>query len=96
MGNYTWHAVADQDYVENPGVGACIGGGGSIDLGRNSLAKRPARGLSHLASGARVIMMAHGVGKAFADRFLVAGAVAAGFVATWIRLGTSGMRIQFV
>jgi hypothetical protein len=52
--------------------------------------------LSHLASGARVIMMAHGVGKAFADRFLVAGTVAAGFVATWIMLGMSGMRIQFV
>jgi hypothetical protein len=52
--------------------------------------------LSHLASGARVIMMAHGVGKAFADRLLVAGAVAAGFVATWIMLGMSGMRIQFV
>jgi hypothetical protein len=52
--------------------------------------------LSHLASGARVIMVAHGVSKAFADRFLVAGAVAAGFVATWMMLGMSGMRIQFV
>jgi hypothetical protein len=52
--------------------------------------------LSHLASGARVIMMAHGVGKDFADRLPVAGAVAAGFVATWIMLGMSGMRIQFV
>jgi hypothetical protein len=41
-------------------------------------------------------MMAHGVSKAFADRFPVAGAVAAGFVATWIMLGMSGMRIQFV
>ena len=41
-------------------------------------------------------MMVHGVGKAFADPFLVAGAVAAGFVATWIRLAMSGMRIQFV
>jgi len=52
--------------------------------------------LSHLASGARVIMTAHRVSNAFADRFLVAGAVAAGFVATWIMLGMSGMRIQFV
>ena len=34
--------------------------------------------LSHLASGARVIMITHGVGKALADRLLVAGAVAAG------------------
>lgn len=39
-------------------------------------------------------MMPHGVSEAFADRFLVAGAVAAGFVATWIMLGMCGMRIQ--
>ena len=71
-------------------MGVVVGGG------FHSLAKRPARGLSRLASGARVVMIAHGVGKAFADRFLVAGAVAAGFVATWIMLGMSGMRIQFV
>ena len=43
-----------------------------------------------------MIMKTHGVGKAFADRFLLAGAVAAGLVATWIRLGMSGMRIQFL
>jgi len=41
-------------------------------------------------------MTAHRVSNAFTDRFLVAGAVAAGFVATWIMLGMSGMRIQFV
>jgi hypothetical protein len=29
-------------------------------------------------------------------RLLVGGAVAAGFVATWLMLGMSGMRIQFV
>ena len=52
--------------------------------------------LSHIASGSRVIMMAHGVSKALADRLLVGGAVAAGFVATWVMLGMSGMRIQFV
>lgn len=52
--------------------------------------------LSHLASGARVIMMAHGVSKALFDRLLVGSAVAAGFVATWIMLGMSGMRIHFV
>ena len=52
--------------------------------------------LSHIASGSRVIMMAHGVSKALADRLLVGGVVAAGFFATWIMLGMSGMRIQFV
>ena len=52
--------------------------------------------LSHLASGARVIMMAHGVSRPLIDRLLVGGAVAAGFVATWIMLGMSGMRIHFV
>jgi hypothetical protein len=52
--------------------------------------------LAHLASGARVIMMAHGGSKALIDRLLVGGAVAAGFVATWIVVGMSGMRIHFV
>src|SRR5262249_13513036 len=32
--------------------------------------------LAHLAAGARVVIMAHGVSKAFADRFMVSGAVA--------------------
>jgi hypothetical protein len=41
-------------------------------------------------------MMAHGASKAFADRFVVGSAVAAGFYATWIMLGMSGMRIRFV
>jgi len=38
--------------------------------------------LAHLAAGGRDVMMAHGVSKAFADRFMVGGAVVAGLVAT--------------
>lgn len=52
--------------------------------------------LVHLASGARGIMMAHGVSKTSADRFMVTGAAVAGIVATVIMLGMCGMRIQFV
>ena len=52
--------------------------------------------LTHLAAGARVVIMAHGVIKAFADRFMVGGAVVAGIVATVIMLGMSGMRVQFI
>ena len=52
--------------------------------------------LAHLAAGARGVMMAHGVSKAFADRFMVGGAVVAGLVATVIMLGMCGMRVQFV
>jgi hypothetical protein len=52
--------------------------------------------LAHLAAGARGIMTAHGISKAFADRFMVGGAVVAGLVATVIMLGMCGMRVQFV
>lgn len=52
--------------------------------------------LAHLAAGAREVMMAHGVSKAFGDRFMVGGAVAAGLVATVIMLGMCGMRVRFV
>ena len=52
--------------------------------------------LAHLAAGGRVIMMAHGTGKAHADRFLVGGIAIAAVVATVIVLGMCGMRIQFV
>ena len=52
--------------------------------------------LAHLAAGARGVMMAHGVSRAFADRFMVGGAVVAGLVATVIMLGMCGMRVQFV
>jgi hypothetical protein len=51
--------------------------------------------LAHLAAGARVVIMAHGVSPAFANRFMVGGAVAAGIVATVIMLGMCGMRVQF-
>jgi hypothetical protein len=52
--------------------------------------------LAHLAAGARVVIMAHGVSKAFADRFMVGGAVVAGIIATVIMLGMCGMRVQFI
>src|SRR5215472_15295680 len=52
--------------------------------------------LAHLAAGARVVIMAHGISKAFADRFMVGSAVVAGVVATEIMLGMCGMRVQFI
>jgi hypothetical protein len=52
--------------------------------------------LAHLAAGARAVMMAHGVSRAFADRFMVGGSVVAGLVATVIMLGMCGMRVRFV
>jgi hypothetical protein len=51
--------------------------------------------LAHLASGARVIFLAHGASKAFADRFVIGGSVIGGIVATVIMLGMCGMRVQF-
>ena len=48
---------------------------------------------AHLAAGARGVVMAHGVRKAFADRFMIVGAVVGGIVATVIMLGMCGMRI---
>lgn len=52
--------------------------------------------LSHLAAGGRVVMLAHGVRKVLADRFMVSSAFAAAIIATWIMLGMSGMRVHFV
>jgi hypothetical protein len=52
--------------------------------------------LAHLTAGARAVIMAHGVSKAFADRFMVGGAVVAGIVATVIMLGMCGMRVRFI
>jgi hypothetical protein len=52
--------------------------------------------LAHLAAGARAVILAHGVSKTVADRFMVGGAVVAGIVATVIMLGMCGMRIQFI
>ena len=51
--------------------------------------------LSHLAAGTRVVMMSHGASKALADRFMIAGAVTAGVIATAIMLGMCGLRLQF-
>jgi hypothetical protein len=52
--------------------------------------------LAHLAAGARVVIMAHGVSKVFADRFMVGSTIVAGIVATVIMLGMCGMRVQFI
>jgi hypothetical protein len=52
--------------------------------------------LAHLAAGARVIILGHGVSKTLADRFMIGGAVSAGIVATVIILGMCGMRVQFI
>ena len=51
--------------------------------------------LSHLAAGARVIMLSHGVARRYADRFLIGGATAAGFAAFVIMLGMCGARLSF-
>jgi hypothetical protein len=51
---------------------------------------------THLAAGARAVVMAHGVSKTFADRFMVGGAVVAGIIATVIMLGMCGMRVRFI
>jgi hypothetical protein len=48
-----------------------------------------------IAAGARVVIMAHGVSPAFANRLMVGGAVVAAIVATVIMLGMCGMRVQF-
>jgi succinate dehydrogenase/fumarate reductase cytochrome b subunit len=52
--------------------------------------------LTHLAVGGRVIVMAHGIGRTLADRFVVGSTAVAAVVATVIMLGMCGMRIQFV
>ena len=51
--------------------------------------------LSHLFAGARVIMLKHGVGKDFADGFMVSGATFAVAVAFFIMLGMCGGRLDF-
>ncbi|HET9686677.1 MAG TPA: hypothetical protein VFP79_05790, partial [Pseudolabrys sp.] len=52
--------------------------------------------LSHIAAGTRNVMMAHGASKAFADRFMIGGAVTAAIIATAIMLGMCGLRLRFV
>ena len=51
--------------------------------------------LSHLATGARTVMITHGVPKILADRFMIGGAIIGGIIATAIILGMSGLRIKF-
>jgi hypothetical protein len=49
--------------------------------------------LSHLAAGARAVMLSHGVRRAFADRFMIGGGITAGIIATAIMLGMCGLRL---
>jgi len=49
--------------------------------------------LGHLTSGARVVMLNHRVGVAFANRFWFAGLGAAALIATAIIAGLCGVRI---
>jgi hypothetical protein len=51
--------------------------------------------LSHLAAGARVLMLSHGAAQLCADRFLIGGATAAGLVAFAIMFGMCGARLNF-
>jgi hypothetical protein len=52
--------------------------------------------LSHLAAGVRAVMLAHGVTRRFADRFLIGSATASGLTAFVIMLGMCGGRLNFV
>ena len=52
--------------------------------------------LSHLAAGVRAVLLAHGVTRRFADRFLIGSATAAGLTAFVIMLGMGGGRLNFV
>jgi DMSO/TMAO reductase YedYZ heme-binding membrane subunit len=51
--------------------------------------------LSHLAASGRSVLLAHDVARRFADRFLIASAMAAGLVAFVIMLGMCGARLTF-
>lgn len=51
--------------------------------------------LSHLAAGARAVMLSHGVNRRYADRFLIGTATAAGIVAFVIMFGMCGARLSF-
>jgi hypothetical protein len=51
--------------------------------------------LSHLSSGLRGVLLAHGWQKSVADRVMIGGSLTGGLVATLIMLGLCGMRIQF-
>ena len=51
--------------------------------------------LSHLAAGARALMLSHGVARLYADHFLSGGAMATGLVAFAIMFGMFGARLNF-
>jgi hypothetical protein len=51
--------------------------------------------LSHLFAGARAVMLNHGIGKDFANRFMVSGSAVAAAVALFIMLGMCGVRLSF-
>lgn len=51
--------------------------------------------LAHLLAGARVVMLAHGMPRRFADAFLLWGGVLAALIAITIMLGMCGMRVYF-
>jgi hypothetical protein len=52
--------------------------------------------LSHLAAGVRSVMLAHGLTRRFADRFLIGSATASALAAFVIMLGMCGGRLNFV
>lgn len=52
--------------------------------------------LSHLSSGLRAIMLAHGARRELANGVVIWGAVASALIATAILLGMCGLRLQFL
>ncbi|MBI3561663.1 MAG: hypothetical protein HY080_08115 [Gammaproteobacteria bacterium] len=52
--------------------------------------------LSHLASGARAVMLAHGKQKKLADGVMIGGAAVSALASTLILLGMCGLRLHFV
>jgi len=52
--------------------------------------------LSHLSSGLRGVLLAHGWRRAVADRIMIGGSLTGSLVATLILLGMCGMRMQFI
>jgi hypothetical protein len=49
--------------------------------------------LSHLAAGAREVMISHGIARFVADRFMIGVSISAALVATAIMLGMCGVRV---
>jgi hypothetical protein len=52
--------------------------------------------LSHIAAGARVVMLKNGVCQGLADRLMIGGALMAGIIAAMIILGVCGLRLYSV